>query len=246
MQLEPQRDAAPERLHVPFELKSVATRRAEDGAEIGLFEGLAATFGNRDLVGDVIEPGAFRASLARPERVKMLWQHDPRAPIGVWERIDETADGLAVRGRLVLEVQRAREALALLKAGAVDALSIGFSVPRGGAVFDREKALRRITRIELWEVSVVTFPANQRARIARVKAREADEVPPSEREFERFLVREAGFSRSQARVIIGSGYKALQAERDAGAGLDEVARRIRRLAARVAAGRADPDPSAGE
>jgi len=162
---------APEHLDVPFELKSLATHRAEDGAEAGVFEGLASTFGTRDRIGDVIEPGAFRASLARAARVKMLWQHDARAPIGIWERIAETPAGLMVRGRLVLEVQRAREALALLRAGAVDALSIGFSVPRGGAAFDRETAQRRLSRIDLWEVSIVTFPANPEARVARVKSR---------------------------------------------------------------------------
>ena len=209
---------APERLDVPFALKSVTTRQEDDGAEVGVFEGLASTFGDRDMVGDVIEPGAFRASLARPAGVKMLWQHDARAPIGVWRRIAECDGGLAVEGRLILEVQRAREALALLKAGAVDALSIGFSVPAGGAAFDREKAVRRLSRIDLWEVSIVTFPANPKARVNRIKARLDAGALPTEREFERFLTRDAGFSRSQARTILGSGYKALLPPRDAGGG----------------------------
>ena len=139
---------APERLDLPFTLKAVDTRR-DDAGEAGVFEGLAATFGERDLLGDALEPGAFRDSLARPERVKMLWQHDARAPIGVWERLVETEAGLAVRGRLILEVRQAREALALLRAGAVDALSIGFSVPKGGARFERDRTLRRIVRLPL-------------------------------------------------------------------------------------------------
>jgi HK97 family phage prohead protease len=258
---------APERLDIPFELKSLATRQTEDGSQEGVFEGLASTFGTRDRAGDVIEPGAFRTSLARAGQIKMLWQHDPRAPIGVWERIAETPAGLAVKGRLVLEVQRAREALALLRAGAVDALSIGFSVPKSGARFEREHAQRRLSRIDLWEVSIVTFPANPEARVARVKSRIAIGAGdlPSERAFERYLTRDAGFSRSQARTIVGSGYKALMnafvsggapggtsrgtsSARDAGQGsgprfgpgssgdLEDLAARVRRAARLLAAG----------
>ncbi len=234
---------APERLNIPFELKSLATRRIGEGLEIGVFDGLASTFGTPDRAGDVIEPGAFRDSLARAGRIKMLWQHDPRAPIGIWEHIEETAAGLAVKGRLVLEVQQAREALALLRAGAVDALSIGFSVPRAGASFDRESSLRRLNRIDLWEVSIVTFPANPDARVARVKgwggAGSGNRLP-SERDFERYLTRDAGFSRSQARTIVGSGYKALTPRRDAGCdsakNLEDLAARLRRVAGLVAAG----------
>ena len=176
------RIGAPECLDVPFELKALSTLRTDDGAELGVFEGLASTFGAPDLSGDVIEPGAFRASLQRPRGVKMLWQHDPRAPIGVWDRIAETGAGLSVKGRLVLDVQQAREALALLRAGALDALSIGFSVPKGGWTFDRDTAVRRLNRIDLWEISVVTFPANPEARIARVKERTVPGGLPTERE----------------------------------------------------------------
>jgi len=225
------RDCAPERLDLPFELKSVATLRKDDGTEVGVFEGLASTFGNRDMVGDVIAPGAFRASLTRSARIKMLWQHDARAPIGTWEQIVETEAGLAVKGRLVLEVQQAREALALLRVGAVDALSIGFLVPRDGASFEKDKAVRRITAVDLWEISVVTFPANPKARIDRVKTRAGAQTLPSEREFERYLMRDAGFSRSQARTVLGSGYKALLSMQDAGGGLEELAAHIRRVAA---------------
>lgn len=241
------RPGAPERLDVPFELKSLAMRETGNGAQEGVFEGLASTFGSRDRAGDVIAPGAFRDCLARPHRIKMLWQHDPRAPIGVWDRLAETPAGLAVKGRLVLEVQRAREALALLRAGAVDALSIGFSVPKAGASFDRKLAVRRLNRIDLWEVSIVTFPANPEARVARIKAQldGGGRRLPSEREFERYLTRDAGFSRSQARTIIGFGYKALvsgaaRSGRDAGPesgkDLEDLAARLRRAAGLLAAG----------
>ncbi len=97
--MEPQREpvGAPERLDVPFELKTIQTLTGDDGVEVGVFEGLASTFGNQDMVGDVVEPGAFAATIARPGRIKMLWQHDARAPIGVWEDIRETAAGQGAR-----------------------------------------------------------------------------------------------------------------------------------------------------
>ncbi len=246
--MEPQANplGAPEHLDVPFELKTVEIVTQDDGAEIGVFEGLASTFGNRDMMGDLVEPGAFSGALARPGAIKMLWQHDARAPIGVWERIRETAAGLEVKGRLVLDVQQAREALALLKAGAVDALSIGFSVLRGGAEFDRERALRRIKAVDLWEISVVTFPANPKARVARIKAADPDSsrgaALPTEREFERLLMRDAGLSRSQARTVLSSGYKALLSTRDAGGGLDDLVASVKRVTTRMAAARAAETP----
>ncbi len=242
---------APEHLDVPFELKAVETVTQDDGAEVGVFEGLASTFGNRDMMGDLVEPGAFRAALARPATIKMLWQHDARAPIGVWEWVRETAAGLEVKGRLVLEVQQARETLALLKAGAVDALSIGFSVQRGGAEFDRERALRRIKAVDLWEISVVTFPANPKALVARIKAADSGAARgasrgghglPTEREFERLLMRDAGLSRSQARTVSTAGYKALLTTRDAGGGLDELVASVKRVTTRMAAGDAAETP----
>lgn len=237
---------APERLDVPFELKTVETVTQDDGVQVGIFEGLASTFGNRDMMGDLVEPGAFRGALARPTAIKMLWQHDARAPIGVWEGLRETAAGLEVKGRLVLEVQQAREALALLKAGAVDALSIGFSVQRGGAEFDRERSLRRIKAVDLWEISVVTFPANPKARVARIKAAapgaSGGASLPTEREFERLLMRDAGLSRSQARTVLSAGYKALLTTRDAGGGLDELVASVKRVTTRMAAGCAVETP----
>ena len=240
---------APEHLDVPFELKTIETVTQDDGAEVGVFEGLASTFGNRDMMGDLVEPGAFGGALARPGAIKMLWQHDARAPIGVWERIRETAAGLDVKGRLVLDVQQAREAFALLKAGAIDALSIGFSVQRGGAEFDRERSLRRIKAIDLWEISVVTFPANPKARVARIKAADPGASGggpglPTEREFERLLTRDAGLSRSQARTVLSSGYQALLTTRDAGGGLDDLVASVKRVTTRMAPARAAETPRA--
>lgn len=170
-------------------------------AEAGVFEGYASVFDVIDNVNDRIVPGAFAASLAawRAEGCypPMLWQHDTKQPIGAWTEMREDGHGLYVKGRLFVdEVARAREAYALLREGVVTGLSIGY---RARGSYREASGARVLTEIELLEVSMVTFPANDRARIAPVK---------SEREFEAFL-REAGFSRKQARGVIARGYKAL-------------------------------------
>ena len=138
-------------------------------AEDGVFEGYASLFGIADLGKDVISPGAFADSLARRGAggVRMLWQHDPAEPIGRWLSIAEDARGLRVRGRLNLAVERARELRALMTDGAVDGLSIGFRVERARA--DKRAGLRRLERVDLWEISLVTFPMLPGARVSGVK-----------------------------------------------------------------------------
>ncbi|MBO0904914.1 HK97 family phage prohead protease [Jiella sp. MQZ13P-4] len=130
------------------------------------FSGYAAIFGATDLAGDRIEPGAFAASLAarRPEAVRMLWQHDPARPIGRWIDIAEDRTGLKVLGEFALDTAGGREAAALAAAGAVDGLSIGFrtKLARRGDGGTR----RRLVTIDLWEVSLVTFPMQERARFS--------------------------------------------------------------------------------
>jgi len=135
----------------------------------GSFEGYAALFGRVDLGRDLILPGAFARSLSERGTggVRMLFQHDPAEPIGVWAELREDAMGLHVKGRLTLDVARAREVLALMRAGAIDGLSIGFRAVEGRT--DPRTRVRRLARIDLWEVSVVTFPMQPDARIAGVK-----------------------------------------------------------------------------
>ena len=134
-------------------------------SEAGEFEGYASLFEAPDLGRDVVAPGAFADSLARrgPAGVRMLWQHDPATPIGRWLDLAEDARGLRVRGRLSLAVSKAREVGALMREGAIDGLSIGFRVV--DAVRDRRSGLRRLVRVDLWEISVVTFPMLPGARI---------------------------------------------------------------------------------
>lgn len=135
----------------------------------GVFEGYASLFGIADLGKDVVMPGAFAESLARrgARGVRMLWQHDPAEPIGRWLEVREDARGLTVRGRLNLAVGRAREIHALLRDSAVDGLSIGFRVERARA--ERPTGLRRLEKLDLWEISVVTFPMLPAARVSSVK-----------------------------------------------------------------------------
>lgn len=138
----------------------------------GTFQGYGAVFGNVDLGRDVIAAGAFADTLAKSTKIKMLWQHDPTQPIGVWEHIFEDKRGLFVKGRLLINqgVPKADEAYALLKAGALDGMSIGYEIPDGGATFDDKKRVRTISKASLWEVSLVTFPMNPKANVTRVKA----------------------------------------------------------------------------
>ena len=135
----------------------------------GSFEGYAALFGRVDLGRDLILPGAFARSLAERGAggVRLLFQHDPAEPIGTWASLAEDSRGLYVKGRLTLDVARAREVLALMRAGAIDGLSIGFRTVEGRT--DPRTKVRRLSHIDLWEVSVVTFPMQPDARIASVK-----------------------------------------------------------------------------
>jgi hypothetical protein len=135
-----------------------------DGTAI---EGYASLFGATDQGGDVVEAGAYKGSLSRLAamggRVKMLWQHDPAEPIGVWDEVREDARGLYVKGRILTDVARGREAAALIGAGAIDGLSIGYRTLK--AVKD-DQGRRRLNELELWEVSLVTFPMLPQARVA--------------------------------------------------------------------------------
>ncbi len=130
-------------------------------------EGYASLFGAADQGGDIVEPGAYAKSLCDGRRVKMLWQHDPREPIGIWEEVREDATGLFVKGRLLDDVSRAREAAALIEAGAIDGLSIGYRTVRAHR---NDKGQRLLSEVELWEVSLVTFPMLPEARLASAEA----------------------------------------------------------------------------
>jgi len=195
----------------------------------GVFEGYASLFDAEDLSRDIIAPGAFRDSLSRkgPQGIRMLFQHRPDEPIGTWDDLKEDRRGLFVRGRLATDVARAREVLSLMRAGAIDGLSIGFRVLE--AHRDRVRAIRRIEKADLWEISVVTFPMLPGARIRTVKHRPFASATPTGRELERWLTQDAGLTRSEARALLRHGLNGLSGMRDAATGPSEHARLAERL-----------------
>ncbi|CCB65607.1 MULTISPECIES: HK97 family phage prohead protease [unclassified Hyphomicrobium] len=197
---------------LPLEAKSL---------DDGVFEGYASLFNREDLGHDVIAPGAFRDSLLNrgAARIKMLFQHDPGEPIGVWDEIREDARGLYVRGRLMTAVAKAREVFALMRAGALDGLSIGFKAVK--ARRDASTGVRRLEKVDLWEISVVTFPMLPGARVESVKTRPFAVTAPTMREFERWLTRDAGLTRTEARAVLHSGFPGLKALRDASRTFDD-------------------------
>lgn len=173
-----------------FELKELDDKT-------GVFTGYGSTFGGVDSYGDTIARGAFTDSLREHDkkgrRVAMLWQHDAKSPIGIWTSIKEDEHGLRVSGRLALEVAKAREARDLMKLGALQGLSIGFRTKEATPLKDGGRLLRKV---ELWEISLVTFPANESARVLSVNAADISSI----RDYERLLL-DCGFSRSRARIL---------------------------------------------
>lgn len=153
------------------EVRSFALQIKATG-EDGTVEGYGSVFGVRDNYDDVIAKGAFIQSLkdhkAAGTMPAMLWQHDADKPIGVWTEMVEDEKGLRIKGQLAMETVKGKEAHALLKMGALNGLSIGFMSKEWA--YDRETEVRTLTAIDLWEVSLVTFPANEKARVTNVKA----------------------------------------------------------------------------
>ena len=132
----------------------------------GAVEGYASLFGEVDQARDMVMPGAFTQTLKQRglRKIPMLFQHDPSEPVGVWLEIAEDWRGLRARGRLIPDVMRAKELLALIRAGAVDGLSIGYRTVRGQ--IDPKSRVRKLYQVDLWEISIVTFPMMDLARIA--------------------------------------------------------------------------------
>lgn len=195
----------------------------------GEFEGYASTFGNVDRGSDIVVAGAFTESLRKrpPAKVKMLLQHDTRRLAGVWTEMAEDGKGLKVKGRLLLSIQDGKETYELMRAGALDAMSIGYRTLT--EEYDRTTGVRKLMAVDLMEVSIVTFPMNDKATVQTVK--DGKELPTI-RELERTLMREAGLSASQAKALLGGGYKSLEAAaRDAGVSDQGAVEALRRLEA---------------
>lgn len=178
-----------------FDVKSVE--------ESGLFTGYGSVFGNVDDGRDIVMKGAFGKSLAaraaKGRKLPILWQHRSGEPIGVYEDVKEDDHGLLMTGRLLVkDVQRAKEAHALMKAGAVTGMSIGYGVVDDA--IDSKAQVRYLKELNLYETSIVTFPMNDEARVGVVKSMQdmlSRGDMPSQRKFEDFL-RESGFSKTFA------------------------------------------------
>lgn len=147
--------------HKSFHLTEIKT---DD--ESRTVEGWASTFGNMDSYGDIVMPGAFVDSI-KERMPKMLWQHDSAQPVGVWTGAAETAQGLYVKGSL-LDTTLGNDVYKMLKAGAITDMSIGYATKE--ADYDHDTGVRKLKKVDLWEVSLVTFPANDKANITMVKA----------------------------------------------------------------------------
>jgi uncharacterized protein len=133
--------------------------------EAGKFVGVGAVFGNVDLGGDRILPGAFTRTLAAGKQFPLLWQHDPSHPIGTF-KATETQQGLMIEGQLLLSDATGAKAYNLLKAQVIKGLSIGYDTIKDQMVGD----VRELVELRLWECSVVTFPMNESARVTGIKA----------------------------------------------------------------------------
>ncbi len=259
--------------------KHFAIRDFKTDDEARTVEGWASTFGNKDQGADIILPGAFTKSLAT-RNPKMLWQHNSDELIGVWDAAKETDRGLYVKGRFA-DTPRGNEAYTLAKMGALDSMSIGYSTL--DYEYDPKTGTRTLKELELWEVSLVTFPMNEMATITNVKAAAEDvdaacdmleqaagmcdayaaegmtptaetmatvcqmlrgamgllsdegtdedtgegkSKPATERDLEKHL-RDAGYSRTEAKKIVSEGYKALSKRRDGGADEPTLLRELR-------------------
>lgn len=193
---------------IPLDVKAIG--------DDGVFEGYCSVFNVVDSYNEVVKPGAFMASLARrkPKGVKLLWQHDSTQPIGKWEDLAEDSKGLWGRGRLLVDVSpKAKEAHGLLKEEALDGLSIGYKEIKVEPDKDRP-GVTNLLELDLRENSIVTFAANERARVETIKSMLAGGSLPTTREFEEFL-RESGFSKSLATALAAKATPLLRGEPEA-------------------------------
>lgn len=188
-------------MHCPLDVKEVQ--------ETGAFEGLASVYGNIDLGGDIVSPGAFKEFVyTKDGQIVLLDSHNTRSPIGKG-KVTDTHMGLAIRGQLNLKVSRARDVHELMKDGVINGLSIGFDILQGGSEV-REDGVRLLKAIKLWEVSTVVFPMNPEAQVSSVKG---TQQITSIREYEAFLRDVGGFTKEQAKLLARS-YKDLPGQRD--------------------------------
>ena len=181
----------------------------------GVFEGYGSYFGNKDQGNDVVQSGAFAKSIAKrgPKGIKMLYNHKQDEPIGVYKEINEDNKGLRVKGMLALGTQRGKEVYELMKMGAIDGLSIGYKVDQKGYDYEDNGKKRILKEVDLMEISAVTFPMNQRAKVRYVKGLTI-------RDWERELRDVFDLSQREAKITAQAVVKALN-QRDVEEGSPE-------------------------
>ncbi|MCL2892480.1 HK97 family phage prohead protease [Brenneria tiliae] len=192
-----------QRLDVPLKIKTVS--------DSGEFEGYGSVFGVKDSYDDIVMPGAFTGSLQawneKGSLPAMLWQHHADEPIGIYTEMKEDEVGLFIKGRLLIDDDPlAKRAHAHMKAGSLTGLSIGYRLKDWE--YDRDKEAFLLKEIDLWEVSPVTFPSNDEARVSDVKSALARGETPTQKSIERVL-RDVGLSRTQAKAFMSGGYGTL-------------------------------------
>jgi HK97 family phage prohead protease len=195
------------------ELKYKRFEVKEFDAETGKISGYGSVFGNKDSYGDIVQPTAFKNLEEKGiKRIKMLWQHNMKEPLGVWDSYKIDDHGLWLEGTISQVVQRGKEAIDLIKMGAIDGLSIGYYTMK--ETWDSATKSLLLDEVDLIETSIVTMPANTLARISEIKSK-SDKIQTI-RHIEN-LLRDAGYSRKDSQAILhGELFKAEQSERDAG------------------------------
>ncbi len=187
-------------LNFPFEIKQ------EDVEESGIFKGYGSVFNNKDAHYEIIMPGAFTKTILKGGRngngVAMLYQHDARRPIGIWTLLAEDKKGLRVEGQLAMKTKDGKETFELMKIGALKGLSIGYDTIIDE--MDKDKKVRFIKEVDLWEISPVTFGANKKATVTNVKKIDIEKIKEAktERELEKVLREADGFSECSAKFLV--------------------------------------------
>lgn len=195
-----------------MERKAIDVQIKASGDE-GVIEGYGSVFNIRDMGGDIVEAGAFADTLENT-RPKMLWQHDMAAPIGRWDEYREDESGLYMRGTIATKSTQGRDAYELVKAGAIEGLSIGYIVRD----YDMDGDTRRLKRVDLIETSLVTMPMNPAAMVTGVKNADVRDIEAA--------FRQLGFSRSEAKAMAGAAWKRRNdVLRDAGVDVPEIDQR---------------------
>ena len=181
--------------YATFELKAETSEESDDFLTVS---GYGSVFGVKDNGGDIVMPGAFKDSIASGRAPKMLWQHDPNQPIGAWDEMREDENGLFMKGRISKKAAKGAEVAELVKMGAIEGLSIGYRTQ--DYEMDVDAGIRKLTKLALWETSVVTFPMNELANIYAMKS--VDDM--SETEIKRHIettLKEINVSGSMAKAM---------------------------------------------